>query len=346
MNASSVQWMVDNWHINIIRISMYGDYGDKGYVNDSTCADTVVRWVDYCIAQGIYAIIDWHTLADDRNPLNYKDQAIHFFLKMANKYKNFSNVLYEICNEPNGFTPTGDTVTWVDDIKPYAEAVIPAIRAIDPDGVAICGIQGYSGNLDAVRPVLSSSYTNVLYTYHFYAASTPLGIVGGGWSPNKMLNDFLNAGGGIFVTEWGTVQNSGQGNPDTTASRVWMNFLKDKKISHCGWQLSATNETSAILVAGAPTTGGWTSQYLTESGKWMSAYWTANADAGLPMVTEIKKSLPVRTRILSGKSAAMCFDLHGRKIASRIYKGASRVAAALFFIESAGTAVSRQILAP
>ena len=54
----------------------------------------------------MYVIIDWHVLSD-QNPNKHKNDAITFFREMAEKYKNQSNVLYEICNEPKWRPPRG-----------------------------------------------------------------------------------------------------------------------------------------------------------------------------------------------------------------------------------------------
>ncbi len=53
--------------------------------------------------------------------IRIKDEAIAFFKEMAETFTNNDNVLYEICNEPNGGT------SW-ESIKAYAEEVMPVIR--------------------------------------------------------------------------------------------------------------------------------------------------------------------------------------------------------------------------
>lgn len=52
----------------------------------------------------------------------------------------------------------------------YAERVIPIIRANSPNAVVICGTPKWSADFtDVVKDPLT--YKNILYTYHFYAAS-------------------------------------------------------------------------------------------------------------------------------------------------------------------------------
>ena len=53
----------------------------------------------------------------------YLEEALSFFGEMSRALSDYENVLYEICNEPNR------NVTWNGNVKPYAEKIIPVIRA-------------------------------------------------------------------------------------------------------------------------------------------------------------------------------------------------------------------------
>ena len=79
----------------------------------------------------MYVIIDWHILSDS-NPLQNKEEAKKFFGEMAERYQGYDNVIYEICNEPNS------GASW-NDIKNYANEVIPVIREKDQDAIILVG---------------------------------------------------------------------------------------------------------------------------------------------------------------------------------------------------------------
>ena len=159
-SASTVQNLKSGFKCSVVRAAMYTK--DGGYIDNPNIKNQVLTIVDAAISQGIYVIIDWHILSDN-NPNTYRDQAVTFFRDMATRYGNSNNVLYEICNEPNGST------TWAN-IKTYADYVIPQIRSIDPDNIIIVGTPTWSRDVDiaADSPL---SYSNVMYTLHFYSGS-------------------------------------------------------------------------------------------------------------------------------------------------------------------------------
>ena len=77
-----------------------------------------------------------------------------------------------------------------------------------------------------------------------------------------------NRGVGIFVSEWGTSQASGDGGPYLAEAQQWINFLNARKISWVNWSLADKAEVSAALLPGAPISG-WSEAQLSESGRWV-----------------------------------------------------------------------------
>ena len=47
----------------------------------------------------------------------------------------------------------------------------------------------------------------------------------------------------------------------------WMTWCFNNKMSHCNWAVNDKQEEWSILVPGASTTGGWSDDDLTDSGK-------------------------------------------------------------------------------
>jgi endoglucanase len=118
-NAACVDWLHQDWHADIIRASVGVEGG--GYLENPTDElARVERVADAAIAAGIYVIIDWH----DHHANRHTAEATQFFQAIARKYGATPNIIYEIFNEPT-------KISWSHDIKPYAQEVIAAIRAID-----------------------------------------------------------------------------------------------------------------------------------------------------------------------------------------------------------------------
>lgn len=254
MNKESIKWLKDDWKIDVIRAAMYTAAG--GYISYRSYAEKVLKIVDAAIDCGIYAIIDWHILSDG-DPNKYKNEAIGFFRDMATIYNDAENVIYEICNEPNG-----QGVSWKETIKPYAREVIQSIRLIDHDAIIIVGTATWSQDihLAAADPL---SKDNIMYACHFYAHSHT------GWLRDRISGCINGAFGkkiAVFVSEWGTTDHTGNTNFNPESSEEWINFLDLNKISWVNWSLCNKREGSAALNPDAGFYGNWDSSDLTPSG--------------------------------------------------------------------------------
>lgn len=252
INEETFKEMRDNWNINVIRIAMYSNPND-GYTKE--LHSKVKEAVNYATDLGLYVIIDWHILQDN-NPNTYKNEAISFFEEMANEFKNNKNVLYEICNEPNG------DVTWDKDIKPYAEEVISKIRAIDTNAIIIVGTPKWSQDVDIVANNPITDYENIMYTLHFYAATHKDEL-------RKKLKIAHEKGLPIFVTEFGISDASGNGTISQEEGDKWIDLLNSYNISWVCWNLSNKNETSAILNSNCNKTTGFQESDFSQQGKWL-----------------------------------------------------------------------------
>ncbi|CDA30229.1 endoglucanase [Clostridium sp. CAG:492] len=252
INEETFKEMRDNWNINVIRIAMYSNPND-GYTKE--LHSKVKEAVNYATDLGLYVIIDWHILQDN-NPNTYKNEAISFFEEMANEFKNNKNVLYEICNEPNG------DVTWDKDIKPYAEEVISKIRAIDTNAIIIVGTPKWSQDIDIVANNPITDYENIMYTLHFYAATHKDEL-------RKKLKIAHEKGLPIFVTEFGISDASGNGTISQEEGDKWIELLNSYNISWVCWNLSNKNETSAILNSNCNKTTDFQESDFSQQGKWL-----------------------------------------------------------------------------
>ncbi|MDR1618932.1 MAG: glycoside hydrolase family 5 protein, partial [Treponema sp.] len=111
-NEEVIRWLRDDWNMQVWRAALYTSEG--GYIRQPALKSKVTDSVEAAIKLGLYVLVDWHILMDG-DPRLYQKQAVAFFGEMAQRYGEYPNVLYEICNEPNG-----EEVTWRGAVKPYA----------------------------------------------------------------------------------------------------------------------------------------------------------------------------------------------------------------------------------
>ena len=207
----------------------------------------------FCDDLGFYVIFDWNILSDS-NPNTYKKQSKAFFKKLAKKYAGHKNIIYEICNEPNGNT------TWTQ-IRSYAKTIIRTIRQYDKHGIIIVGTPTWSQDVDTAA-ANSIKDKNIMYAFHFYAATHTE-------SYRQKLQEAVNAGLAVFVSEFGICEASGSGRIDQSEADKWMQLLDQNKISWIAWNLSNKNETCALINSCCSKTYGWKRSDLSETGRWV-----------------------------------------------------------------------------
>lgn len=260
MNPTSIALLKNTWKVSLIRAAMYTDEG--GYLANRSVKNKVHEIVKIAIDNGLYVIIDWHILKD-RNPMWHVNEAKEFFDEMSRTYAKYPNVIYEICNEPNGWD-----VNWNGAIKPFAEQVIPVIRKNDPENIIVVGTPQWSADLDSPsrNPVQGGWAKNLMYAFHYYAGSH--GDV------SYKLSQALGRGLPIFVTEWGVSSADGRSGVFKRESDRFLSFLEQRKISWASWSLADDGNSSSLLRPGAePNTFGNNSQ-LSEAGYYIK-YWTS-----------------------------------------------------------------------
>jgi len=157
-------------------------------------------------------------------------------------------------------------VSWAT-IKKYADELIPVLRANDPDGVVIVGTRAWSsfgvsedGDFAEIvgNPV---DATNVMYTFHFYAASHKAEYR----AALEAAADALP----VFVTEWGSQQWTGDGPNDFDSAQAYLDVLATRKISWISWNYSDDERSGAAFKPGTCPNGPWTGASLKPAGTWV-----------------------------------------------------------------------------
>lgn len=247
----ALTWMRDNWNLSVIRAAM-GVEPNGGYLdNPDRSLEKVRTIVRNAIDAGVYVIIDWH----DHSAELHQTEAIEFFQLMAEEFGQFPNVIYETYNEPEnnqGIKP------WNTMLKPYHEAVVAALRAIDPDNVAILGTGQWSQRVDlASNDPLSGD--NLMYAVHFYACSHAD-------EQRDYARLAYDNGLAIFVSEWGATSANGgingEGGICVEEATAWHDFMNARQISWAAWKLDDCSDVSCLLRPRASRNGNWTDSDL------------------------------------------------------------------------------------
>ena len=270
LNKTAFQNLRDEWGVNMVRLVSYVTQG--GYTQGSK--DKLDKHIQEGVSDltdlGMYAIIDWHVHAE--NPNDKKSEAIQFFDTYSKKYKDQSNIIYEICNEPTG-TP------W-NQIRPYAVDVINTIRANDPDAIIVVGTNTWSQDVDEVATNGGKiDDPNVMYTIHFYSGSH-------GESLREKVRTALKAGTPVFCTEFGVCDASGNGGFDLEEADRWIDFFEENGISYCCWSLSKKNESASMLSPECNKVNGFTNADLGATGAWLiNTYRSRGGETPAPSVS-------------------------------------------------------------
>ena len=258
VNKDAFQSIRDDWDANLVRLAMYTDTGDSNGYCSGGDKDSIRGLVDAGVTAatelGMYVIIDWHIL-NDNNPNSHIDDAKEFFDDVSAKYSSNHNVIYEICNEPNGGT------SWAD-IKSYAETIIPVIRKNDKNAIIIVGTPNWSQDVDIVSEDPITGYDNIMYAVHFYAATHKDDL------RNKVKTAISN-GLPVFVSEFSLCDASGNGGIDYDSSDVWFDLINDNNLSYASWSLCNKNETSALIKPDSTATSTITIDDLSDTGKYV-----------------------------------------------------------------------------
>ncbi|MEF9908383.1 glycoside hydrolase family 5 protein [Streptomyces sp. P9-A2] len=208
LTDGSLDALAHDWRADVLRVSTYVQEG--GYETDpARFTDLTDSLIREASERGLYVIVDWHMLSPGDPNLNLEN-ARRFFTETAHRNQGRNNILYEIANEPSG-------VSWPA-IKGYAEQIIPVHAS------------------------------NVMYTFHFYAAS----------HRDEYLAALSRAADRIpvFVTEFGTQNYAGEGADDFEMSQRYLDLMAEKKIGWVNWNLSDDHRSGAVFTTGTCDSNG------------------------------------------------------------------------------------------
>ncbi len=143
--------------------------------------------VDYATSKNLYVIIDFHQI-DDITARSSAADATTFWTDVAPQFANYSNVLYEVFNEPI------DTAQTWSALKPVVQGFITTVRATAPNNLIIVPSHSWDQHTgDAANDPPTG--TNLMYTAHIYPSN---------WNSQFQAQvTTATAKVPVFVSEWG-----------------------------------------------------------------------------------------------------------------------------------------------
>jgi endoglucanase len=245
-NAETIEWLNKDWGCNLVRAAI-GVEPEGGYITDpyfaAQCLDTVI---DAAIKNGMYVIADWHSHGVRSN------EAKTFFRRIAEKYGNYPNIIYEIFNEPVA-------QSW-EEIKCYSVEIIKTIRAVDRDNIILVGCPHWDQDIHIVADNPLQGYENVMYTLHFYAGTHKREL-------RDRADYALQKGLPVFVSECAGMEADGDGVIDNISWLEWTTWMQTNSVSLVAWSIADKFETCSMIKNAAVPVTGWQDKDLTNWGK-------------------------------------------------------------------------------
>ena len=131
---------------------------------------TLQAGIDECVAQKVYCIIDWHAVdgeesADWRSPKTQR-RTKDFWHYMAPRFSNYSNVIFELYNEP-GYPKLVTAENWLG-WRDVAQEWVNMIRKDAPDNIILISSPLWA-QITQFAPLYPFEGDNLAYVNHTYA---------------------------------------------------------------------------------------------------------------------------------------------------------------------------------
>jgi endoglucanase len=293
---------IKSWKVNTVRIPLneasWLDYQctdatgatrdpDPGHNYQSTVKTAVTQ----ATAAGLYVILDLHWTAPGKfcplaqNPMADADHSIDFWKSLAATFKDSSNVLFELFNEPFFYWMTSGSDPWTvlrdggtftqyvtGSASQYTanytwqsagmQQMLDAVRGTGATNVVLVGAPSWSQDLSewvSFKP--TDPLSQVAAVWHAYPES---GVVGSAEASVPKLgtdaytwgDNVLKAGIPLVLTETGDHNASGTvGAPFVSKVVPWADQVG---ASYLGWSWDVWGDTDNVLIkdaAGTPTDG-------------------------------------------------------------------------------------------
>ena len=242
------------WGTNVIKVGLGNADSSHSYTNIDYM-NKMYKIIDDAIDLDMYVVVIFWSGSNLRGEIY--NQANEYFTQIVTRYKDVPNLIYEIANEPKQ--------EW-NEIKVYANQIIPLIRNISKNALILCPARGHN----AVDEIIGNELEieNVMYVSHIYA--------GDDGSCIKLINAILN-NVPVFESEW--FNSDGESIVNESYDLKTLKFIAtmDKyNISSTFFIMCESDDTRTFFVKKGEWSSSLTDDILDECGKYAKMYITGD----------------------------------------------------------------------
>ena len=253
VSAASLQALAKDWGVSVVRVKFQAGtkYGNTGDLASASQMSQLFAAVDAVQAAGMYAIVAMvPAFAGDPNAFlsgtgASSGPAITFWRAVAQRYVGKAFVMYDIAGEPGN-------LAWSTVLKPYHDAVIGAIRAVDPDTIILAATGGLNQRLQDPAALPVAQPRHVMYSVMLASKADSFGTV----------KSRVAAGAGavpVFAVGWKGSDHSNRTGPDLPNSSLILDMLAGtadlpaqvSSISWTAFEFSDDDDIVSLLTPGA-----------------------------------------------------------------------------------------------
>jgi hypothetical protein len=231
-----------SWGGNVIRIDLNQNYwlASEPASEKGSYKQIINAIIHHSMLEDMVVILDLHWTEDGhQTPMANKD-SLRFWKEVANDYKSFGTVIFELFNEPYSIPPS----VWLNGDNTYAgfQQLYDAVRSTGANNICIINGLDYGYDLSFVNENFGVKGTNIVYGSHPYDEKGRSGYSGPGGSLEGNLAGVINLYP-IFFTEFGVNKPSYFPTKYKAIYQFQLKFINDNKINYTAfaWWVDTAN---------------------------------------------------------------------------------------------------------
>lgn len=198
---------MSTWQINALRLDLNQNYwfSSAATTQIGSYKQIINAIIYYATHHGLVVILDLHWTENGHQSPMANKASLRFWKEVAQEYKGFGTVLFELYNEPVNISKH----TWLHGDATYAgyQALYDAVRSTGAKNICIFNGLDYGYDLSFVNQNFEVKGTNLIYGSHPYNEKGDANYMGSGGSFAQNFAGVINRYPLIF-TEFGVNESS------------------------------------------------------------------------------------------------------------------------------------------